>query len=231
MDYFEAVKKRRSIRRYTEEVVPDEVIQKALEAAILAPNSSNTQTWNFYWVKDTAKKVKLVDACLSQSAARTANHLIVVTANSHLWKRSQGPLISWVKSVNAPKPVVLYYEKLIPLTYRYGFLNLLGLIKYLTSTIVGLFRAVPRGPHFKRDLQEVAIKSAALACENFVLGIAAQGFDTCMMEGFDQSRVRRLLHLSRHDRVVMVISVGKASDKGTWGPQMRLPYESVVHIC
>lgn len=69
MDFFEVINRRRSVRDFTEEVVPDLVIEKALEAAILAPNSSNTQTWNFYWVKSIEAKAKLVEAYLSQSAA------------------------------------------------------------------------------------------------------------------------------------------------------------------
>lgn len=197
---------------------------------MLAPNSSNVQTWNFYWVKSQDKKDRLIQACLSQSAARLSQHLIVVTADPKLWQRSQGPLLDWVNRVKAPKPVVIYYSKLIPLMYRWGLFNSLGLIKWLTTTVAGFFRPMPRGPNTKRDLQEVAIKSAALAAENFVLAITAQGFDSCMMEGFDEWRVRWLLGLSRSERVVMVVAVGKGAPDGTWGPQFRLPISEVVRI-
>ena len=230
MDFFEAVKKRRSVRNYSDEKVPEAIIHKALEAAILAPNSSNTQTWDFHWVKNQDKKIKLVEACLSQFAAKTASDLIVVTANSHLWKRSQKPLLDWAISTKAPKPVQDYYEKMIPLMYRYGFLNSIGYIKFLIIFFVGLFRPMPRGPNLKRDLQEVAIKSAALASENLMLAISAQNYDSCPMEGFDEIRVRRLLNLNRHYKVVMVIAIGKGTEQGTWGPQMRLPFNDVVHI-
>lgn len=230
MDFFEVINRRRSVRDFTEEVVPDLVIEKALEAAILAPNSSNTQTWNFYWVKSTEAKAKLVEACLSQSAARKANQLIVVTADPALWRRSQKPLIEWATSTNARKSVKLYYEKLIPFIYRWGYFNSLVPIKYLLANTVGLFRPMARGPYSRRDSQEVAIKSAALAAENFVLAIAAQEFDTCMMEGFDESRVRCLLKLKCSERVVMVISIGRQDPKGIWGPRFRLPKEQVIKI-
>lgn len=230
MDFFEAASKRRSIRKYTEEVVSDEIIHKAIDAAILAPNSSNTQTWDFHWVKSEEKKKKLVAYCLNQSAARTAKHLIVVTADPKNWKRSQKPLIEWVEKAKAPKLVITYYRNLIPATYRWGFLNTWGYVKGLMYFIAGLFRPITRGPNTLRDLQEVAIKSAALASENFVLAISAQGYSTCMMEGFDECRVKRLLKLSYTTRVVMVISVGRESDRGTWGPQFRLPKSEVLHI-
>lgn len=230
MDFFETINKRRSIRRYTSTQVPDDVIEKALEAAIKAPNSSNVQTWNFYWVKSPKKKQELVKACLSQSAARTANQLIVVTADPALWRRSQPELVKWTEAVNAPKPVRLYYKKLIPLMYCWGIFNCFAPFKWFTVTVVGFFRPIVRGPYTKRDMQEVAIKSAALACENFVLAITAQGYSSCMMEGFDEWRVCRLLRLKWSERVVMVIGVGQEAEQGTWGTQFRMASRKVIHI-
>jgi nitroreductase len=229
MNFFDVIEKRRSIRKFTDKAVPKEVMQKAFESAVLAPNSSNTQTWNFYWVTSADKKEKLIDYCLGQSAARTAQELVVITADPNLWKRSQGPLADYVQKVNAPKHVIDYYKKLIPFVYRYGYFNSLAPIKWLMANGVGLFRPMMRGPFSKRDIQEVAIKSAALAAENFVLSITAQGFATCMMEGFDECRVSQLLKLKCSERAVMVIGIGEEAERGTWGPRFRLPLEQVVH--
>ncbi len=66
------VENRRSVRVYTDEKIPSEVVEKVLDWALLAPNSSNLQCWEFYWVKDPTKKAQLVEALLSQPAARTA---------------------------------------------------------------------------------------------------------------------------------------------------------------
>lgn len=229
MDFFDAVKARRSIRKFTDELVPESVIQKALEAAVLAPNSSNVQTWDFYWVKSVDQKKKLVRFCLDQSAARTARHLIVVTADPARINRSREALVKWAREASAPKSVLFYYEKMIPLTYMWGIFNSVGFIKWSFARLVSLFRPMMRGPSFLGNLQEVGIKSAALAAENFVLAISAQGYSTCMMEGFDESRVKRMLKLKSSARVVMVIAVGRASERGTWGPQFRLPLGQVVH--
>jgi nitroreductase len=229
MDFFEALSKRRSIRKYTSEPVPPEVIERALDGAILAPNSSNLQTWDFYWVRTPERKAKLVQACLNQSAARTAAELLVITANPALWRRSNPELIRYAEKVNAPSGVKAYYRKLIPLTYQGGGFRVFYPWKWAMVNWVGIFRAMPRSPLSRRDLEEVAIKSAALAAENFVLAISAQGFSTCMMEGFDESRVKRLLSLKSSSRIVMVISVGRETDRGTWGPQFRLDREKVIH--
>ncbi len=229
MDFFEAVEKRRSVRKFLDEVVPDEVITKAIEAAVIAPNSSNTQTWNFYWVRSPEKKKMLVEFCMSQSAARAAPHLIVVTADPKLWKRAHAPLLQFIESVNAPKPVHDYYRKLLPVVYRWGLFNINAVFKWLVTTFYGFFKPIQRGPYTRRDLQEVAIKSAALASENFVLAISAQGYASCMMEGFDECRVKKLLGLSFSGRVVMVIAVGREGPRGTWGPRFRLNRDEVIH--
>jgi len=229
MDFFDVVQKRRSIRRFSQTPVPDEVVTKALETAVWAPNSSNTQTWNFYWVESETIKSQLIRSCFDQSAARTAQHLIVATANPKLWRRSLPFLQQWIDDSKAPQPVHFYYKKLLPFTYTIGPFGILGFVKWIILSIVGIFRPVPRGPFSKRDQEEVAIKSAALACENFVLAISAQGYDSCMMEGFDAERVSKLLGIKCSERIVMVIGVGKTAESGTWGNPFRIPLKLVVH--
>lgn len=227
MDFFEAVKARRSIRKYTTEPVPAEVIEKAIDAALLAPNSSNLQTWKFFWVKDAAKKQKLVDACLGQSAARTAQELLVVVASPSLWKQTAPAMVRYLDALpKVPSLVRTYYEKLVPMTYGGTWL---WPLKELIFFGIGLFRPITRRPTSLKHIQEVSIKSAALASENFMLAISAQGFATCPMEGFDEWRVRSLLKLKRSDRVVMVLSVGRAAENGTWGPQVRFDRNWFVH--
>jgi len=120
MEFFETVIARRSIRKYLPNVeVPDEVVEKAIDAALLAPNSSNMQTWEFYWVKSPDKKQKLIEACLNQNAARTAKQLVVVVANVSNWKKTQKEMVRLITKdgiKNAHPLVMQYYTKLIPFT-------------------------------------------------------------------------------------------------------------------
>lgn len=219
MDFFDAVKIRRSIRKYTAKPVPSEIVERALDAALLAPNSSNLQTWEFYWVRNPEKKSKLIAACLSQNAARTAQELVVAVAAPELWKKTAPGLMAEFHRTKAPPIVFKYYQRWVPFVYG---MWLLAPFKWVMFNAVGLFRPIMRHPWSYRDVQEVAIKSCALACENFMLAVSAQGFDSCPMEGFDETRVKRLLKLSCGSRVVMVISVGERDPKGVWGEQIRL---------
>ena len=50
-EFIKVVESRRSVRVYNDEKIPEKDIQKCLDLALLAANSSNLQAWQFYWVK------------------------------------------------------------------------------------------------------------------------------------------------------------------------------------
>ncbi len=52
----EAIQRRRSIRKFKPDPVPDELINQILEAARLAPSGTNRQPWRFQIIKDQALK-------------------------------------------------------------------------------------------------------------------------------------------------------------------------------
>ncbi|RJQ50473.1 MAG: hypothetical protein C4526_11805 [Nitrospiraceae bacterium] len=47
MDSIEVIKTRRSIRKFTDGPVPDEIIDKIIEAGTWAPSGMNNQPWKF----------------------------------------------------------------------------------------------------------------------------------------------------------------------------------------
>ncbi|MEE8373764.1 MAG: nitroreductase family protein, partial [Dehalococcoidia bacterium] len=47
MDVFQAIRERRSVRKYKPDPVSDEAVTAVLEAARWAPSWSNTQCWRF----------------------------------------------------------------------------------------------------------------------------------------------------------------------------------------
>ncbi len=61
MDFFEVVRKRRSIRRFKPDPVPDEYVEKIIEAARWAQSGANGQPCEFIVVKDPATRKKIVD--------------------------------------------------------------------------------------------------------------------------------------------------------------------------
>jgi nitroreductase len=59
MDVFEAIRTRRSIRRYKKKLVEKKKLAKVLEAARLAPSAANRQPWSFVVVTDNKVKESL----------------------------------------------------------------------------------------------------------------------------------------------------------------------------
>ena len=47
MELMEAIKTRRSVRKFTDEPVPREKLEKIIEAAMGAPSGQNLQLWFF----------------------------------------------------------------------------------------------------------------------------------------------------------------------------------------
>jgi F420 biosynthesis protein FbiB-like protein len=58
----EAMRSRRSIRRYRERPVPRDVLWRLLEAARWAPSAHNRQPWRFAVITDPAQRVSLAQA-------------------------------------------------------------------------------------------------------------------------------------------------------------------------
>jgi len=77
MKVLEAIQKRRSVRKYKEDPIPEEVLLRVLEAARLAPSGKNFQPWKFIIVKDKALKKKLAEASAGQFFIARAPIIIV----------------------------------------------------------------------------------------------------------------------------------------------------------
>lgn len=77
MDVFEAIQKRRSIRAYKDQPIPEETLQKILEAGRLAPSAANRQEYKFIVVRDKERKKELAAACNNQSFIGDAAVVIV----------------------------------------------------------------------------------------------------------------------------------------------------------
>jgi nitroreductase len=217
------VQARRSTRVFDQTVpVPEEVIDRSLDLAMLSPNSSNLQPWEFHWVQSPEKKEQLTRWCMSQPAARTASDLIVFVARTKTWKRNSDAIHQRLSAdPTVPESALKYYRLLCPLVYTQAW-NLFSLMKYVIFNGQGLFKPMPRQPNFNTGMRMWAAKSVSLAASTFMLSISAHGYDSCAMEGFDEVRVKRLLDLPRDARVVMVIGVGKRADNGVYGKRLRL---------
>ncbi len=235
----EAINFRRAVRIYKDIPIDAEKVKQCLKNAVMAATSSNLQLWEFYHITDPSTLSKLSKACMNQNAARTAQQLVVVVANKSLWRKHAKANVAFLENAfdkpdlserlrKRKKMALSYYQKLIPFLYT-DFLGILGFLKYVIFQIVGLFRPVYRQTR-QSDMRIVAHKSAALAAQNFMISMAAIGYDTCPMEGSDTLRVKRIVNIPYNAEVTMVISCGIRDESGVYGPRFRVPFEEVYHL-
>jgi nitroreductase len=235
-EFQEIVNYRRSNRAFDPVIeVPDEVIQRSLERAVLSPNSSNMQLWEFHWIRSETEQEKFVPLCLDQRAAKTAKHLVVFVTRRDKWRERAKWNLNKIKETVAGEPnkiqksAMNYYGKLMPLVYGNDIFGFMTLVRTSISFFMGLRKPFYRTGGFSKQ-RIVVHKSCALAAQTFMLSVAAEGFHTCPMEGFDEVRVNKALKLPRGAEINMIIAVGKGTEEGIWGPRFRVPNEEVIIV-
>jgi nitroreductase len=82
MELSEAIKGRRSIRAFKQQDVPEETVEKLIDAARHAPSAGNIQPWEFVIARKQDTKKKLAQAAY-QAFVEEAPLVIVVCANEN----------------------------------------------------------------------------------------------------------------------------------------------------
>ncbi|MEJ5227240.1 nitroreductase family protein [Thermodesulfovibrio sp.] len=93
MDIFDIIKNRRSIRKYKDEIPPEDLIKKCIEAALYAPSARNSQPWYFIIVKEKDKIAQLSKAQPYTKFLEGAPYVIVALADekkSNHWLEDMG---------------------------------------------------------------------------------------------------------------------------------------------
>ncbi|HMK46492.1 MAG TPA: nitroreductase family protein [Methanocella sp.] len=90
MEVSDAIRFRRSIRRYKDDEIPDEYVEKILWAGQLAPSAGNLQGREFVVTRDAAMRENICDAALKQRFIKEAPVCIVICTNLGRSKRKYG---------------------------------------------------------------------------------------------------------------------------------------------
>ena len=232
----DAIAYRRSVRLYKTEEIDSEKVKQCLRNASIAPTSSNLQLWEFHHITSKDKMAEISTACFNQSAAKSSQQMVAFVSRKDLWKNRAEANLKFLNNqfdkpnlssqlLKRKKQVNNYYKKIIPSIYSDLF-GILGLIKFVVFHIIGFFSPIYRQSRLS-DMRIVAHKSTALAAQNFMISMAAIGYDTCPMEGFDSKRVKNILNLPSDAEITMIISCGIRDEKGVYSAQFRVPFEDV----
>ena len=228
----EAINFRRSIRVYDpKKSIDGKLVTECIKQASLAPSSSNLQLWEFYHVQSKELLEIVAKVCYDQPAAKTAQELVIPVVRLDLWPKRIQSNVDFIKNSNKEaddnkiKGALDYYRKIIPKLYR-GTIPFNGFLQSIKSNLDGIKKVTYREVK-SADLRVIGHKSTALAAQNFMVSMAALGYDTCPMEGYDSVRLKKLLNLPKEAEISMVIGCGIRKEGGVYGDRFRIPFEEV----
>ncbi|MDR4503863.1 MAG: nitroreductase family protein [Candidatus Scalindua sp.] len=201
MDVSEAIKRRRSIRRFKPDPVPDETIRELIESARLAPSGTNTQPWRFVIVKDDETKKELQEAAHNQRYIRRAPVVIVCCADLSAFKEFSARVDELIESGALP---VRTREKFIP---------------YLEKGM----RTVK-----KEDLVAAAATNVSIAVEHIVLRAVELGLGTCWVRWYDDNRVKKILEIPETVEVMALLPLGVPDEDPS--PRPRLSIDKLMYL-
>ena len=81
MDLFEAIQNRRSIRRFEDRSVPDDIVKKIVEAGQWAPSACNRQDWKFIVIDSQDVKDRIVKETAAHFVSKSPLLILVVYSN------------------------------------------------------------------------------------------------------------------------------------------------------
>jgi nitroreductase len=91
MDTYACIRTRRTTRTFLAKDVPEEIMQRILEAGRLAPSARNRQPWHFVAIQDKAMLKQLAPLCTSGRFIEDAACAVaVVTDPSNTWHQIDG---------------------------------------------------------------------------------------------------------------------------------------------
>jgi nitroreductase len=107
LDVFEAVRTRRSIRKYADKPVEKEKLMKVVQAARLSPSACNNQPWRFIVVSDEKVRNKFFSAYKRDWFAKAPVIIAACSIPSEAWSRSDNEEFWKVDTAIAMQSLVL----------------------------------------------------------------------------------------------------------------------------
>lgn len=77
MDFNEVIRTRRSVRTFKKDPIPQDVLNRVLNAVRISPSGSNRQPWRFILITDETLRQKMIAVCNHQKFVAEAPVIVV----------------------------------------------------------------------------------------------------------------------------------------------------------
>ncbi|MFY9114079.1 MAG: nitroreductase family protein [Dethiobacteria bacterium] len=199
MELKEVIKKRRSIRHYKEDSVPQAVIEDLLTAAQMAPSATNRQPWRFIVVRDADLKNHLGEAITQPFVTKAPVILICCIDRASFTRNMLQKRVEELVSAGIMEREVadMLYQRKMPETAEEAGIPISAYI------------------------------DMGIAVEHIVLMAADMGLGSCWVRMFNAERLSTILNLSPQLTPVAVLPLGYPDENPPVRPRLPL-YEIVL---
>ena len=202
MDLFDAIRDRKSIRRFKDLPVPDEDIRKILDAGRLAPSANNSQPWSFMVIRDRAVLGRMAEA-----VREMVDRMIPFAENEKQAQRLAAYKSNFYTFFeHAPVVIAVFME-----AYDASSNQLLARMGYSGDDIMRL-RPNP------------GLQSVAAAVEHMLLAVHALGYGSCWMTGplVAQEAFEKLLGYGKDRSIAALLPIGVPDEHPSPRPRKAL---------
>ncbi|MFT5749298.1 MAG: nitroreductase [Ancylomarina sp.] len=195
----EAIKNRRSIRKFKPETFSDEILMELLEAARLAPSGCNSQPWRFKIVRDEVTKKQLQKFAYDQKFVSQAPIVLVVCADV------QGYFDGRVSGVQDLGEIGVFDDEICEILHK-------------TTKAKSQLKI--------EDVQKSVAFNIAIAIEHIALRALDFGLGTCWMRLINENAIRKYFAWDKNLYPVAIIPIGYPDE--TPSPRKRLSIEEII---
>jgi nitroreductase len=199
----DAIRNRRSIRKYKPDPVPDDIILQLLDCARLAPSSHNCQVSRFVVIKDADFKKKLREYAYRLPFVESAPCIIICCADLTVFaEKTDRRRVRELEAIGATEDIGKVGE------------------------LVARLQAVGGGGDDIFRFSTTAELNTFIAIEHIVLAAMAFGLGTCWIRLIEAEKIHSLLNLPDTTIVVALLSLGFPDQDPPQRP--RLPLENFI---
>lgn len=188
MNYLEALSRRYSVKKFNNEIIPQDILQNILESGKLSASSLGLQPYKILVVESEAMKEKLIPAFYNPSQISTCSHLIVIIS-----------------------------KKTIEDSYIHGYFNHISEVRETPLENLDLFRKSINQHITQKTKDEIfswAEKQSYIVLANLMYAAAIESIDSCPMEGFRQDLIEEILNINPEtEKVTVTLALGYRSEE------------------
>ncbi|BAP29279.1 oxygen-insensitive NAD(P)H nitroreductase [Chryseobacterium sp. StRB126] len=188
MNYLEALSRRYSVKKFNNQIIPQETLHNILESGKLSASSLGLQPYKIIIVESEDMKQKLIPAFYNPSQISTCSHLVVIISKKNI---EENYIQGYFKHISEVRETPL--EKLGP------FKNSIN-------------------QHINQKTQDEifnwAEKQSYIVLANLMYAAAIENIDSCPMEGFRQDVIEEILNINPEtEKVTVTLALGYRSEE------------------